>query len=155
MSVLVLLFAMNAAILGQSKPSLQGVWRVVETTTTGPTGTNNKSPQPGLLLITASHYAILRITSAQPRPTIKDPANPTPAEALASWSPFMAQAGTYEYSGNAFTTRAVVAKNPTTQPNGFTKYTVSLDGKTLTLVSAANASGPIANPTTIRLTRVE
>jgi hypothetical protein len=34
--------------LAQSKPTIQGVWRVAEVNTTGPNATTNKNPQPSV-----------------------------------------------------------------------------------------------------------
>src|SRR5215813_2398588 len=40
-----------------SQPTLQGVWRVTEITTTGPNASKNGSPQPSLYIYTAKHYS--------------------------------------------------------------------------------------------------
>lgn len=37
----------------------------------------------------------------------------------------------------------------------FTTYSYKLDGDTLTLINKTTNAGPVANPTTIKLTRVE
>jgi hypothetical protein len=37
----------------------------------------------------------------------------------------------------------------------FNTYTITGDSKTMTITSKANANGAVANPTTVRLTRIE
>jgi hypothetical protein len=149
---------LSPSLTGQSKPSVQGVWRVVETS--GGRSGGTKTPQPGLVIFTAKHYAILRDTAQKPRPRPKDIANPTAAEALAAYQAFIAQGGTYQVKGNeTLELRAGVAKNP--PPDGakytlVTTYTFKLDGNNLTLTNVANTlQGKNPNPETIRLTRAE
>jgi hypothetical protein len=74
--VVAVLAAINAMGLGQTKPSLQGVWRPVEITVTNPNpppiarpkGTHTNL-QPGLLIFTAKHYSMTADSAAEPRPT--------------------------------------------------------------------------------------
>jgi hypothetical protein len=71
-----LVFALAGAttVAGQSKSSsrgpLEGVWRVAEVTTTGAKASTNKQPQPGLVIFTAKHYSIIRVTADKPRPAL-------------------------------------------------------------------------------------
>lgn len=156
--VMAVLATSAVSLVGQSKPSVQGVWRVVENVTTGPTAYANKNPQPGLIIFTGKHYAIVRDTARQPRPPVKDAANPTASEALASYQNFMAQAGTYEATSATLTFKPMVAKNPPAggkYENTFT-YSMKLDGNNLTLIQVSgSARGKTPNPGTIRLTRLE
>jgi Lipocalin-like domain len=149
----------GVSVVGQSKPSIQGVWKVTEVTTTGPNAVTNKSPQPGLYIFTAKHYSIVRDTARTPRPAIKDPLKVTPDEALATFNSFQAQAGTYEVTSTTLKATPVVAKNPPPagQRYGATiTWTMQLSGDTLTLKQVMAISGkPPANPAMIRLTRVE
>lgn len=157
-TIATILALLGVSLAAQSKPSIQGVWRVAESVTTGPTAFVNKSPQPGFLIFTGKHYAIVRDTARQPRPAVKDPANPTAAEALATYRDFMSQAGTYEAAGATVTLRPSVAKNPPADGKyqNTTTYSMKLDANNLTLVSeSTSARGKVPNPTTIRFVRVE
>jgi hypothetical protein len=88
--------------VGQSKPSIQGVWRVVERTTTGPSGTTNRNPQPGLYIFTGKHYSMMTDTSEKPREVVPVPpagAKLTDKEMLTLFrdvQPVIANSGTYE-----------------------------------------------------------
>ena len=54
------------------------------------------------------------------------------------------------------TTHPVVAKNPAAMAAGaYSVYRCKVDGNTLTLTTLRNQNGPVANPTTIKLARVE
>ena len=149
---------------GQSKPSIQGVWRPVEVTITNP----NPSPaglgkgthtnvQPALVIFTGKHYSQILDTAGKPRPTtpFKVAQKPTSEEMAAHWGPVTANAGTYELSGTTLTTRVTVAKNPAIQGKGFTRYTIKLDGQNLWTTQIENTEGKIANPTTVKYVRVE
>lgn len=151
----------TAALSGQTKPAsrstVQGVWRVAEVVTTGPGASTNSKPQPGLYIFTARHYSIVRVTADKPRPNQpQDVTKASANELVAAWDPFTGQAGTYELAGGNLTVRPSVAKNPTVMASGsFTTYSYKLDADTLTLINRTTNAGPVANPTTIKLTRVE
>ena len=157
----VVLLSSTITVLNQSKPAptVQGVWRIVEATTTGPTGSTNSKPQPSLYIFTAGHYSILRVGSANARPSLPADVNKaTAAELNAVWGnpAFAANAGTYDVSGSTLTTRALVAKNPYVMASGsFTAYSYKLDGKNLSLTNIRTNGGPVENATTLRLTRLE
>ena len=53
-----------------SEPTLQGVWRVTEVTTTGPNASTNKSPQPSLYIFTPKHYSLMRVNGTTARPDL-------------------------------------------------------------------------------------
>jgi len=119
----------------------------------------SENPQTGLFLFTAKHYAIIRDTADQRRPPVKDPANPTPAEALATYGPFVAQAGSYEVTGDdTLVLRPSVMMNPPADGNytlAFT-YTFKIDGNNLTVTQVSSSRRRnVPNPITTRLTRVE
>ena len=141
----------------QSGPGLQGAWQVVEVTTTGPSGSTNSSPQPGLYLFTARHYSIMSVLGQQPRPGFADPGNITGEEALATWTPLQAQSGTYEIAGGSLNLLPIVAKNPGVMRAGRKPdvYTFTVQGDSLTLVQKGDGIGQLANPTTLRLKRLE
>jgi hypothetical protein len=153
------------AVLAQSKPSIQGVWRSVEVTITAanpaagtlPKGTHT-SIQPSLLIFTGKHYSTAADTAAKPRPTtpFKVPGKPTAEEMQSQWGPFAANSGTYELSGTTLTRRAMVAKNPSAQGGkNFTRYTIKLDGSNLWMTAVETAAGKAADAATVKYVRVE
>jgi hypothetical protein len=141
----------------QSKTPLQGVWKAIEVITTGPNASTNKSPQPGLIIFTGKYYSIVAVTSDKPRPELPQDVNTATAVQLRDvWTPFVGQSGTYEVKGSEITYHPVAAKNPRTMSSGnFAIDTFKIEGNTLTLVDKANRNGSIANPGTVKLTRVE
>ena len=153
----------SMVVVGQSKPSIQGVWRVAERTTTGPEGATNKNPQPGQWIFTAKHYSIVTDNSPKPRPIVES-LSPTAkltdaqmVERYRDWAPVTAQSGTYEISGTTLSLRPIAAKGSAvmTSKAGLS-YQFKLDGNTLVLTSITGPTGnKTANPTTIRLSRVE
>jgi hypothetical protein len=144
-----------------SEPTIQGVWRVTEVTTTGKDASTNKSPQPGLYIFTGRHYSLVRVTASTARPDLgpEDYPKATAAQLLALWGPsaFAAFSGTYELAGGKLTTRPVVARSPRPMaPGAFSTSSYKLDGKTLTITQERGFDGkPVANPTTLKLTRIE
>ena len=156
--ILALLAGVFPALLAaQAPPGLQGAWQVVEVTTTGPAGSTNSNPQPGLYLFTARHYSIISVLSQEPRPAFTDPNNVTGEEALAIWTPLQAQSGTYEVVGGSLNLLPLVAKNPGVMRTGRKPdvYAVTVQGNSLTLVQKGDAVGQLANPTTLRLKRLD
>jgi hypothetical protein len=150
-----LLTSIGAA--GQSKPgSIQGVWRVVEVTITGPDARTIGSPQPNLAIFTAMHYSRTEIPAEKPRQNLADIIKATADELRAVWGPFTGEAGTYEVTGNLITLRPIVAKNPAAMASGsFSTWSYKLEDNTLWVTAQRNQRGPVANPETIKLTRVE
>jgi hypothetical protein len=138
------------------KSPIVGVWHVAERTTTGPTAGTNANPQPSLFLFTARHYSILTVNSDTPRPDLPQQ-GATDKQRADAWGPFTANAGTYAIKGNELTNTVLVAKNPNVMKSGGVQvFTFKMDGKnTLSLTQKANQNGPVANPTTFKLTRVE
>ena len=156
LGVLVGILLSTSPLVGQSGPSIQGAWRLIEVTTSGRNGSTNSMPQPSLYIFSARHYSITRVTAAEPRPEFKDPANVTDAESLAAWGPFQAQAGAYEISGDSLKLGVIISKNPQLMRTGLQPavFTFALDGNTLTLIQKADQAGrPIANPATFKLVR--
>jgi hypothetical protein len=84
-------------------------------------------------------------------------ATATAAQLLAAFGTGLtAQSGTYEVAGGKLTTRPLVAKNTFAMASGvFSTASYKLDGKTLTITQERNQTGPVANPTTWKLTRIE
>ena len=114
-------------------------------------------PQPSLYLFTGGHYSILSVNSDQPRPDLpQDTSKATAADLNSVWGPLTANSGTYEIKGGTLTTHPMVAKNPAVMASG-NAFTTSfkIEGKTLTLTTITGLRGPVTNPTTLTLTRVE
>jgi hypothetical protein len=153
----------GTAVFAQSKPSIQGVWRRVETTVTNPSpapGTLTKGThtnvQPGLLIFTAKHYSVQIDAAAKPRPAIKVAAKPTPEEMSAAWGPYTANSGTYEFSGSTLTMRHIVAKNPANQEGkGITRATIKMEKDSLWMTVIETSAGKVQYPTTAKYVRVE
>jgi len=137
--------------------ALTGTWKVTSVKTTGPNARTVTSPQPGLYVFTGTHYSIMTINSDQPRPLLPtDLTKATADELRAVYGPFTANSGTYEASGANVTFKPEVAKNPPVMAPGATNVSsFKIEGNTLTLTSVRNQDGPVANPTTTTLTRVE
>ena len=108
--VTVTLFAQSQRV---SQPTIQGVWQVVEVTTTGQSASTNTKPQPSLYIFTRRYNSRMRINGDKPRPNLPtDIAKATCTELLAVYgNSLIAQTGTYELAGDNITSRAVVAKN--------------------------------------------
>jgi hypothetical protein len=145
----VLLTVQSAAAQGK----LQGVWKYTEINITGPNARTITAPQPGLLIFTKKHVATVSITGDKPRPDLPQK-DATDAQKVATWTPFWAMAGTYEVKGTTVTYHPIVAKNPL-EPGAFTTLDYRIEGNTLSLKQKTNKAGPIANPTTMKLVRVE
>ena len=143
-----------APLFGQAKPSIRGVWRVVEVQM--PNVESNKSPQPGIYILTSRHYSFIRDTATDSRPDIKDITNITPEEALATFGPFFAQSGTYVVKGATLALTPLVTKVPPQQGKyGGATYGFKLEGNSLWLTQLTGARGKIANQITLRLARLE
>jgi hypothetical protein len=142
---------------GSSNAAVIGVWRVSEVTTTGPNGRKTTNPQPGVRIFTQRYYSIDEVTSDAPRPELPPQGKATDKQVADAFGPFTGQAGTYEIKGNELTTKRIAAKNPGTMKAGtFTTVTFRMEGKdTLWLTAKTDQNGPIANPTTTKLTRLE
>jgi hypothetical protein len=143
----------------QSTPqSIQGVWRVVEATISGPGArTIPFADRPNLTIITARHYSRVEVQADGPRPVLTDVAKASADELRAVWGPFVGEAGTYEMtSGSLVTMRPVASKNPAVMgPGVFITYSYRLEGDTMWLTQQRNQTGPFPNPFTLKLARVE
>jgi hypothetical protein len=161
--VLAMVALITPFVRGQAKPSIQGVWRAVEITVTNPNpGPNgfqrgtHTNVQPELLIFTGKHYSVVGDTGAQARPTtpMAVPGKPTLEELQTRWGPFVANAGTYEVSGDMLTRHVIVAKNPALQ--GTTgRAAIKLDGNNLWVTNVEGARGKVENAATLKYARVE
>jgi hypothetical protein len=143
---------------GVSNSAVVGVWRVSEVTTTGPNGRKITNPQPSVRIFTERYFSVTDVTSDTPRAELPLPAEKRTDKQIAdAYGPFSANAGTYEIKGNEITFKRIAAKNPAVMRSGnFATSTFRLEGKdTLWLTGNANDAGPVANPQTVKLTRLE
>jgi hypothetical protein len=141
-----------AQSVGTNSPFI-GVWRVSEVTMNGRRITNL---QPNVTIFTQRYYSIDNVVSDAPRPEL--PSEGASDKQIAdAFRLFMGQAGTYEIKGNDITYKPIVAKDPSAMRDGSSAVdTFRMEGKnTLWLTDKADRSGPVANPTTLKLTRVE
>lgn len=145
--------------VAQSTPqSIQGVWRIVEATITGPgPRTIAFSERPNLTIITAKHYSRVEVQADGPRPILTDVAKATADELRAVWGPVVCEAGTFEVTPDRLITmRPLASKNPAVMGQGvFITYSYRLEGDTLSLTQQRNQNGPFANPFSLKLVRVE
>ena len=160
--VLVLLIAgllTSEGISGELKPqSIQGVWQTVEVTIPGPVKQTITipEPRPNLTVITAKHYSRVQVEAEGARPAVADVTKASADDLRAAWGPFYAEAGTYEVTGNVITLRPVAAKNPAAMtPGAFTTWSFTIESNTLRVTAERNQNGPIANPVTVKLVRIE
>jgi hypothetical protein len=148
----------SQGIAAQSKrESIQGVWRTVEVTMTGPAARTISEIAPNLTIITAKHYTRINIDAGAPRPILADVTKASADELRAVWGPFVGEAGTYEVTtGNLITMRPIASKNPAVMgPGVFITYSYKLDGDTIWVTQQRNQHGSFANPVTIKAVRIE
>ena len=141
-----------------TRESIQGVWRVVETTISGPGArTIAFADRPNLTIITARHYSRVEVQTDGPRPILADVAKASADELRSVWGPFVSEAGTYALTaGSVITMRPIASKNPAVMgPRVFITYSYKVDGDTLSLTQQRNQDGPFTTPFTLRLVRVE
>ena len=136
--------------------AFQGVWRTLEVVVPGPAGRTFK-PDATLAIFHGRHYSRVEVHAEQPRPVLADPATASADLLRAVWGPFVGEAGTFEVSGNnTITMQATVAKNPAAMTSGAVSvYTYRRKGDLMTLTQMRTPAGPMSNPITIKLTRVE
>ena len=108
-------------------------------------------------MISGRHYSLFYLqNSARPKFGDGGADKATADQLRAVWGPFAANAGTFTVSGNTIRSTRMVAKNPGVMAAGnFQGDTFTLKGDTLTLTNVRNSNGPVLNPGTVRLTRVQ
>lgn len=110
-----------------------GVWRLAHWENSSGEG---EQVQPAYTAYFANGYfVVIWEATDEPRPNLTE--NPTDAERVAAWMPFVAQFGTYEVNGSEITSTQLVAKNPASMRPGGNTYTrsFSIRGNTLTTSS--------------------
>jgi hypothetical protein len=156
--VVVLVGIAQVAGVAQSrgaKSPVVGVWRLSEVTETGANARTITTPQPGLIIFTPRYYSIELVTSDAPRPELPQQ-GATDKQRADAFGPFTANAGTYDIKGNELMTTIMTAKNPNAMKSGSQTFTFKMDGKnTLLLTQTRGLNGPVANPATVKFTRVE
>src|SRR5215471_18155267 len=110
----VALLATQGTAAQSTRTSIQGVWRILDATVTGPGArTIAFGDRPNLTIITARHYSRVEVQADKPRPILADIAKASADELRAAWGPFVSEAGTYELtSGSVITMRPIASKNP-------------------------------------------
>lgn len=153
---LFVVLVLSVSSFAQSR-SIEGVWSITEITTTGTAGSTKQVSQPSMYLFTKKHYSIIYVSGDAPRPEMDDLSKATAEELRKVFvESFIANAGTYEMKAGKITLRPMVAKSPGFMKAGtFTTSSVKIDGNSMTLVSESSNNGPSANPSTVKLKRVE
>jgi hypothetical protein len=141
-SLILLANAVTAASAADSP--LAGAWEL-----------NSGPGRVGLYLFTPTRYSMM--WAVIDRPEIADPGKATADELRALWGPMVANAGTYDISGDLITTHPLVAKIPVVMKPGASEvYRFPLEGKTLTLRQVRNARGvTVDSAPTLTFVRVE
>jgi hypothetical protein len=145
------------SVIGQSKRgSLEGVWQAVEVTHGGAQAITIK-PGPNLTIFAARHYSRIDVQTEKARPVLANAAAATAEQLREVWGPLVAEGGTYELTDNLITLRPIVAKNPAAMAPGVSiVYSYKVDGNnTVTLTAQRDLNGPVANPFTVKLVRIE
>jgi hypothetical protein len=132
---------------------LAGVWKITEVTLTGPNAQKITNPQPSFVIFTKKYSSMVGITGDKPQPVLPQ-TNATDAQKLATWTLLGVGFATYEIKGSTITRHPIVAKNGV-KPGSFNTADFKIEGNTLTITSKTNQDGPVANPMTIKLVRVE
>jgi hypothetical protein len=116
---------------------------------------SGQSAQAALYLFTPTRYSM--VLAATDRPDIADTSKATADELRAIWGPLLANAGTYEISGDLITIHPLVAKLPVVMKPGANEvYRFRIEGKTLTLRQVRNARGVAVDAApTFKFVRVE
>jgi hypothetical protein len=115
---------------------------------------SEQSSQVALYLFTPTHYSM--VLAATDRPDIADTSKATADELRALWGPLVANAGTYEISGDLITIHPLVAKIPVVMKPGANEvYRFRIEGKTLTLRQVRNARSVAVDSATFKFVRVE
>ena len=155
LSATVLVATVSRVKASESREAFEGVWKTVEVVVPGPTPQTFKAAAT-LAIFHGKHYSRVEVHAEGALPMLKDPATASADELRAAWGPFVAEAGTFDVTGNnTVTMQATVAKNPAAMMSGATSAcTYQRNGDTLILTQTRTPSGPGA-PLKIKLLRVE
>jgi len=154
LSATLLVTTVSSLTAADSRTAFEGVWRTVEVVVPGPTPQTFR-PAATLAIFHGKHYSRVEVQADGNRPVLKDAATASADELRAVWGPFVAEAGTFDVSGNNITMQALVAKSPAAMTTGATSVlSYQRSGDTLTLTQLRTPSGP-SPAVTIKLVRVE
>jgi hypothetical protein len=147
------------ALVGVSAQSgrspLEGAWELQNVTFAKPDPTNPVTKPIGMIIFSGTNYSIVYVTNSIRTPLPGD-GTATADQLRDIWGPLVANAGTFQVSGNTLTTRAKVAKNPRAMaPGAFGEFTFAIKGDTLTVTAVKNDQGPVANPGTLQYVRAK
>jgi hypothetical protein len=136
--------------------ALQGAWQVQGVTAPQPFNPPLNKPV-GLILFSGRHYAQVGVGNSVRTDLPQGGAEKATADQLrAVWGPVVADAGTFAVTGNTIKMTRVAAKGPAAMASGnFLEATFTINGDNLAITQVRNQAGPIANPTTVRLTRAK
>jgi hypothetical protein len=132
---------------------LVGAWKVTEVTYADPETPAETNLQPSYIIITKNHMSSIAILGEEPRAEL--PENPTDAQKAAEYDRLIAEVATYEIEGNTLTQHYLVTQNPNTKPSDFWSSEYRFEGDDLFLDAKADQNGPLENPFTLKLVRVE
>ena len=132
---------------------LIGVWKATEVTYADPDTPAETNLQPSYFIFTNEHKSILAILGEEPRAEL--PENPTDAQKAAVYDRLIANVTTYELEGNTITEHYLVDKSPNVKPGDIWRAEYRFEGGALIFDAKATQDGPIENPYTLKLVRVE
>jgi hypothetical protein len=112
LGIVMALPASSALAQGNKDVSIEGAWRVVETTQPGVDGAYAKHYQLGVYIFTKKHYAVLMTPGS--RPDLADEKSASAQQLRAVWGPVEAHTGSYSISPGRLILSPLVAKNPRT-----------------------------------------
>jgi hypothetical protein len=153
MAALAVLMVVQSA---SAQGKLEGVWRIAEVIRGGqnPIKLTVDATHPGLFIVTRKHWCLINLTNPN-RPDLPQQ-GATDAQKVATWTPVVAFAGTYEMKGNITTFRTIVAKDPSDMPkDGISTNEFKFEGSSVIWTPKTNANGPIADPIITKFVRVE
>jgi hypothetical protein len=114
------------------------------------------TPGPNLTIFSGTHYTRVDVQTDKPRPVLPNPASATADQLREAWGPLVAEGGTYELAESRITLRPMISKNPAAMSPGVSiVYAYKLDGNNLTLTIERDQNGPVVNPFSVKLVRIE
>lgn len=136
----------HSRIVRAADQPLQGAWQVMDV---------GGQPAAGVYIFTGKHYSMM--VASTDRPQIDDTNKATADELRAMWGPMVANAGTYEVSGNLATIHPIAAKIPVVMKDGANEvYAFRIEDGVLSFTQQRNARGvTVQGAATTRLRRVE
>ena len=100
-----------AGAFAQTKPKIEGVWKVIEWTESGKT---NSNPQPGLIIFTKGYYSVAMLMAPRaalmPSDMGRELSDAEKIEYFEQWKWFVGVSGSYEVKGSTVVLRPIVAK---------------------------------------------